>query len=104
MKSPENMGLSGSGRSPEPTGLGLLFPVNREFTRKTRDSGQSLGDLGDFGPISVSIYRQLRGISLMLNQQGMISGYQGMKSGEQGREMAEQGSAHFAKSTIVLRT
>ena len=59
-------GLCGGGRSPERTGLSPVFPVNREKTGKIRNFWLNLGDLGDFCAISVSVYSELEGISLLI--------------------------------------
>ena len=56
---------NGGGRSPERTGLSPVFPVNREKTGKIRNFWLNLGDLGDFCAISVSVYSELEGISLL---------------------------------------
>jgi hypothetical protein len=58
--------LNGGGRSPERTGLSPVFFVNREKTGKIRNFWLNLGDLGDFCAISVSVYSELEGISLLI--------------------------------------
>ena len=58
--------LGGGGRRPERTGLSPVFPVNMEKTGKIRSLGLNLGDVGDNSAISVSVYSELEGISLLV--------------------------------------
>ena len=64
-RNPSTFGDHGGGRSPERTGLSPVFPVNREKTGKIRNFCLNQGDLGDICAITVSVYSELEGISLL---------------------------------------
>ncbi len=57
---------SGGGSSLYRTGPSLRIPVNREDTGNTRDIGLDLTDFGGSGMVFGSVYRSLRGVSLLI--------------------------------------
>ena len=57
---------NGSGRSLERTGLRSVFPVNREKTGKIHNFWLNQGYFGDFCAISVCVYIELEGTSLLI--------------------------------------
>jgi len=65
-KAADSRRLSGSGRSLERTGLRSVFPVNREKTGKIHNFRLNQGYFGDFCAISVSVYSELEGTSLLI--------------------------------------